>query len=133
MAGTVPAPGDALEPLRRHLRDPSYDFDVGPGWRRLVLECHQALVAEFPDYELLAVKQKFGSLAFQAFPRPWKPGGDWTDAEHSRLRVVTSAFSSRSKRICERCGAEGSLRESRRIHLVLCDHCETLVPEHGRP
>jgi hypothetical protein len=132
MAGTLSASGDVLEPVRRHLRDPSYDFDVGPGWRQLVLECHRAVVAEFPEYELLAVKQKWGSLSFQAFPRPWKPGGNWTDAEHSRLHAVTDAFADRSEGICERCGADGSLRESRRILLVLCDRCETLVPEHGR-
>ncbi|MPY38371.1 hypothetical protein FNH09_46385 [Streptomyces adustus] len=121
-----------LKPVRQHLRDPSYDFDVGPGWRQLVLECHRAVVAEFPEYELLAVKQKWGSLSFQAFPRLWEPGGNWTDAEYSRLHAVTDAFADRSQGICERCGADGSLRESRRILLVLCDRCETLVPEHGR-
>jgi hypothetical protein len=126
------ASGDVLEPIRRHLRDRSYDVDVGPGWRQLVLECHQAVVAEFPEYELLAVKQKWGALAFQAFPRPWKPGGNWTGAEYSRLHAVTDAFADRSAGVCERCGADGSLRESRRVHLVLCDQCETLVPEHGR-
>ncbi|OUC95029.1 hypothetical protein CA983_34105 [Streptomyces swartbergensis] len=118
--------------MRRHLRDPSYDFDVGPGWRRLVLECHQAVVAEFLEYELLAVKQKWGSLCFQAFPRPWKHGGNWTGAESARVSAVTEAFADRSEGICERCGAAGSLRESRRILLVLCDRCETRVPEHGR-
>ncbi|GGO42110.1 hypothetical protein GCM10012286_22890 [Streptomyces lasiicapitis] len=132
MAETGPIPGDVLEPVRRHLRDSSYDFDVGPGWRQLVLECHQAVVAEFPEYELLAVKQKWGALAFQAFPRPWRHGGAWTDAEHARLHAVTDAFADRSEGICERCGAHGSLRESRRIDLTLCDRCETVVPEHGR-
>ncbi|MGW5047459.1 hypothetical protein [Streptomyces griseoluteus] len=132
MVETSSASGDVLEPIRQHLRNPSYDVDVGPGWRQLVSECHQAVVAEFPEYELLAVKQKWGALAFQAFPRPWKPGGNWSDAEHSRLHAVTDAFADRSEGICERCAAEGSLRESRRVHLVLCDRCETLVPEHGR-
>lgn len=90
------------------------------------------MVAEFPDYELRAVKQKWGSLSFQASPRPWRPGGDWTHVEYNRLDGVKDAFSDRSRRVCERCGADGSLRESRPILLVLCDPCETLVPEHGR-
>lgn len=132
MVETSAASGDVLEPIRRHVGDPSYDVDVGPGWRQLVLECHQAVVAEFPEYQLLAAKQKWGALAFQAFPRPWKPGGNWTDTEHSRLQAVTDAFAHRSEGICERCGADGSLRESRRVHLVLCDRCETLVPVDGR-
>ncbi|MET8446076.1 hypothetical protein [Streptomyces sp. NPDC005209] len=134
MSAHSPAPGDMLEPVRHHLRhrDPAYDFDVGPGWRQLLLECHQAVVAEFPDYELHAAKQKFASLAFQASPRPWKHGVDWTDAESDRFHAVIQVFVDRSTVTCERCGAAGSLRESRRIHLVLCDGCETLVPEHGR-
>ncbi|MFE7385537.1 hypothetical protein ACFU9F_34840 [Streptomyces zhihengii] len=89
-------------------------------------------MAEFPEYELLAVKQKWGMLAFQAFPRPWKPGGDWTSAEYARLGTLADAFADRSETVCERCGDGGLLRESRRIHLVLCDRCETQVPEHGR-
>lgn len=132
MVGPSSASDDAWEPIRQHLRAPSYDVDVDPGWQQLVLECHQAVVAEFPDYELLAVKQKWGTLAFQALPRPWKPGGKWTYAEHARLDAVTEAFADRSEDICERCGGDGSLRESRRVHLVLCDRCESLVPEHGR-
>ncbi|MCF3130376.1 hypothetical protein [Streptomyces olivochromogenes] len=73
MSAHSPAPGDMLEPVRHHLRhrDPAYDFDVGPGRRQLLLECHQAVVAEFPDHELRAAKQKFASLAFQGSPRPW--------------------------------------------------------------
>ncbi|QDQ15562.1 hypothetical protein [Streptomyces spectabilis] len=132
MAGDTPTSDDVLEPLKRHLRDLPYAFDVGPGRRQLVLACHRAVVEEFPEYELMAVKQKWGALAFQAFPRPWKPGGNWTHAEYARLSAVTDVFTTRSEGICERCGANGSLRESRRIHLVLCDRCEALVPEHGR-
>ncbi|MBQ0847989.1 hypothetical protein J8N05_07155 [Streptomyces sp. BH-SS-21] len=55
------------------------------------------------------------------------------DAEDERSQTLTAAFADRSKAICERCGAHGcSLRESQRIDLVLCERCETLVPEHGR-
>ncbi|MEV4995557.1 hypothetical protein [Streptomyces niveus] len=132
MTGSPAASSDPFEPLRRHLREPAYDIDVGRGWWPLVLQCHQAVVDEFPEYELLAVKQKYASLAFQAFPRPWKPGGDWTDAEYERLRTLTDAYAERSESVCERCGAEGSQRTSGRIHLVLCDRCQALVPEHGR-
>ncbi|GAX59059.1 hypothetical protein SO3561_10636 [Streptomyces olivochromogenes] len=132
MTGTSPASGDVLEPVRQHFRDPANEIDVGPGWRQLVLECHEAVVAEFPEYEHRAIKQKLGSLAFQALPRPWKPGGNWTHPEYARLHAVTDAFADRSEGICERCGADGSLREGRRILLVLCDQCETLVPGHGR-
>jgi hypothetical protein len=72
--------------------------------------CHQAVVAEIPEYELLAVKQKWGALAFQAFPWLWKSDGDWTDAEHARLHAVTDAFADRS-------GARRSFRST-----VVSDH-----------
>lgn len=131
MTGASPTSDDILEPVKRHWRTPSREFDVGPGWRPLVLECHQAVVVEFPEYELLAMKQKWGALSFQAFPRPWQPGGNWTADEFARLHAVTDGFADRSEAVCERCGTDGALRESRLMHLVLCDACETIVPEHG--
>lgn len=62
MTETSAMSGDSFEPVRQHWRDSSYHFDVGPGWQPLVLKCHQALVAEFPQYELLAVKQQWGQI-----------------------------------------------------------------------
>ncbi|NEB69473.1 hypothetical protein G3I39_20815, partial [Streptomyces fulvissimus] len=63
----VPPPASALDVLRPRLRVPGGRFAIGPGWRRLVLDCHRRIAAEFPAYELLAVKQKYGRLSFQAF------------------------------------------------------------------
>ncbi|GGJ99376.1 hypothetical protein GCM10011583_33580 [Streptomyces camponoticapitis] len=128
----VAAGEGAMSEVRRHFRDPSVEIDVGPGWLELVLECHRAVAAEFPEYELLAVKQKWASLAFQAFPRPWRLGGNWTDAESERLDEVIEVFARRSETVCERCGADGSERASRPVLLVLCDRCESRVREGRR-
>ncbi|MDX3214618.1 hypothetical protein PV318_03530 [Streptomyces sp. ME02-6991-2B] len=128
----VPAPDAELEPLRRHFRYPSSGFNVGPGWRRIVLRCHEAVVAEFPEYELVAVKQKWAALAFQAFPRPWKPGGNWTHAEADRFDALVDEFTAASEHVCERCGKAGTLRETRPIELTLCDVCESVVGPDGR-
>jgi hypothetical protein len=63
---------DLLAALRPHGHRADFEVVfVGAGWRDLVLECHRRIEAVFPDYELLAVKEKFGQLEFQAFPRPW--------------------------------------------------------------
>ncbi|MFF7248283.1 hypothetical protein ACFZBU_30730 [Embleya sp. NPDC008237] len=131
--GTSERPSEVvLEPLRRHLRHASGEFWIGPGWYHLALRCHEALVAEFPDYELLAVKQKWAALTVQAFPRPWTPNrADWTSAEATRLRVVTAEFNRLSRTVCENCGRPGSLRTTRYLHLTLCDDCETSVPPGG--
>ncbi|MFC0600211.1 hypothetical protein [Streptomyces palmae] len=128
----VPAPGAELDSLRRHFRDPSSDLSVGPGWRSIVLRCHEAVVAEFPEYELLAVKQKWAALAFQAFPRPRKRGGNWTSDEAHRLDALVAEFVAISKHTCERCGNAGTLRETRPIELTLCDACESVVGPDGR-
>ncbi|MGW2562502.1 hypothetical protein ACWCXB_25265 [Streptomyces sp. NPDC001514] len=90
-------------------------------------------MAEFPDYELLAVKQKWAVLAFQAHPRPWKkPGGDWTVAESARLGELVQRFRRLSATVCERCGEAGGLRDSRPIELTLCDACDSAVGPDGR-
>ncbi|WP_328494304.1 hypothetical protein OHS59_17350 [Streptomyces sp. NBC_00414] len=123
---------DVLEPLRKHLKDPCFSFDVGPGWWSLVLRCHEAVVAEFPEYELVAVKQKWAVLAFQAFPRARKRGWNWTSEETYRLDELVTEFTAASAHVCECCGAAGRLRETRLIELTLCDACESLVGTDGR-
>jgi hypothetical protein len=48
------------------------------------------LQAAFPDYELLAVKQKYGALEFQAFPRQGASGEKaWTAQENADLKRIT--------------------------------------------
>lgn len=118
----------ALTPLVPHARGgDSLLFLVGPGWFDLVRQCHEAASAEFPDYELLAVKQKFARLAFQAFPRPWAGEGSWTDDEARALDGLIEPMQERSEETCERCGRPGRERDSRPILLTLCDTCEAEV------
>lgn len=94
-----------LDPLVQHARGQSIDFNIGPGWFELALACHDAASSEFPDYELLAVKQEYARLAFQAFPRPWTPAGDaWSSEEGRRLDELIEPLRDRSKAVCERCG-----------------------------
>jgi hypothetical protein len=78
------------------------------------------------------VKQKWAALAFQAFPRPWERGGNWTSDEADRLRALLDEFREASEHVCERCGDVGSLRETRPIELTLCDLCESVIGPDGR-
>jgi hypothetical protein len=120
-----------IEGLRRHGRGGDFEVAwVGEGWRPLVESCHQRLVTQFPDYELLAVKQKFGVLAFQAFPRP--SASDyraWTDDEYAVVTTIIEQVRSASESVCEWCGAAGSLREWRTMLLTLCDACDQRFPD----
>ena len=115
-----------LARLRAHARHgESFALWVGDGWLGLVSACHDAIEGEFPQYELLAVKHRFGELAFQSFPRPWRPTDSaWTLAESSRLDDLTDLYQQRSKATCEWCGQEAKLRESPQYDTTLCDGCE---------
>jgi hypothetical protein len=122
---------ELIADLRPHAR--RYEFDVawvGEGWRPLVQECHRRLSAVFPDYELLAIKQSWGVLAFQAFPRqPAKGETRWSPAEAAELRAIVEEFRARSETVCEWCGADARLRDWRTIELTLCDGCESRFPD----
>ena len=102
--------------LRPHAVHPA-DFAVrcGPGWRDLVVECHELAVAADTDYRLNAVKQKYAALAFQA--RPFD------------LDELFEEVAARSRTICEWCGAPAESRYARKLVLTLCDDCDARFPD----
>ncbi len=116
---------DLIGRLREHAGGRDFEVAwVGEGWRLLVEDCHGALTAKFPDYELLAIKQKFGLLEYQAFPRPWvKDVERWTVEEMGTLQEITDDVRRRSETICEWCGSPATLREERQMILTLCEAC----------
>ena len=122
---------DLVNRLRPHGRDGDFDVAwVGEGWRTLVEACHDRLLAVFPHYELLAIKQKYGELSYQAFPRRWVQGQtQWTPEEAIALDDITDAFGALSRTMCEWCGATGKLREWRTTELTLCDDCDVRFPD----
>ncbi len=103
---------------------------VGEGWRTLVEQCQADLEADSPDYELLNVKQKYGALCFQAFPRPWSAKvKTFTAAESAALDAITDAYGERSQRVCEWCGAAGALRDERQYRVTLCEACQARITD----
>ena len=78
---------------------------------------------------IAAIKQKYGRLAFQAFPRPWLGPDTWTADELGLLDELIEPLQERSEDVCERCGAPGQMRESRPVILTLCDRCDAEVLE----
>ena len=93
---------ELVEALRAHARTPGLQVYAGRGWLRLVRECHNRLEDAFPNYELLAVKEKYGELAFQAFPRPWQTGGGpWTNQEAHAVDQITDEYRELSTKVCD--------------------------------
>lgn len=126
---------DLMHILRPHWRQPAADVAwVGEGWRDIVVECHRTVRARFPEYELLNIKQKYGVLAFQAFPRAWREGAStWSEKEAVELDQIIERFVRRSESTCEFCGSEGRLREDRVLELTLCDVCDARFSDPPRP
>jgi hypothetical protein len=114
---------ELIASLEDHARQPWERVAwVGEGWKELVAECHERLLAQFPTYELLNIKQKYGRLEFQAFPRTWSSSGNsWTTQEYAALKAITDVVGARSETICEWCGAHGVLRDDREYWATLCD------------
>ncbi len=123
--------GDLIVALRPHARERDFEVCwVGEGWRDIVARCHRAIAAVFPEYELLAVKQKLGVLEFQAFPRPWERNQTrWTTEEANTLNAITDGARLASEETCEWCGHAAALRDGRTLWLTLCDACDARFPD----
>jgi hypothetical protein len=126
---------DLIARLRPHGRGRDYEVArVGEGWRPLVDECHTRIVAVLPEYELVYIKQKYGVLIYQAYPRRAVDGErPWTGHEDRVLGVITGDIQNRSETVCEWCGAAGQLREWRNHELTLCDACDERFPDPPYP
>lgn len=109
--------------LRPHARSPDLTIDAGRGWWPIIEACHRQLEARLPRYELLAVKQKYGVLAFQAFASPWTPGIHWTEADVRALDAIVEDARVHSARTCEVCGAAGQLHQVGSWLMTRCGRC----------
>lgn len=74
-------------------------LSIEDGWLQLVYDLIQDVVAVDPGVRVTQVKEKFGTLAFYAFP-----AGDWEAA-----RELIAAAEAKSMQTCEVCGGEGQL------------------------
>jgi hypothetical protein len=122
---------DLIAQLRPHGRDRDFEVAwVGEGWRPLVEACHLQIMTRFPSYELIAIKQKWGVLSYQAVPRRRNEGsGEGTEIELSELDEITGEYQRRSETICEWCGAPARLRDCRTYELTLCIACDARFPD----
>jgi hypothetical protein len=80
----------------------------GPGWNDIVLDLHNKLVKENPDYFIAQIKEKFSSLRYYTGPLT-EAGWEYV-REAEELSSVT----------CEECGRPGKIRGGTWI-LTLCN------------
>lgn len=105
-------------------------ISCGAGWYPLIAKLHVALCDVDVDYEILQVKEKYGTLRYYAE----------TDTENAEVRkrfdALIAAAELRSAEVCEWCGSPGHLSSSEtygdRWYKTLCADCLDVSAERGR-
>jgi hypothetical protein len=87
---------------------------VGPGWRALVLQLHDDLLAVDPGYRLYSAAEELGGLVVVARFAP--------PAQTHAARLIQAARAE-ALNTCEVCGQPGRLRRERGRMKTLCDDC----------
>lgn len=78
---------------------------IGPGWWRLILDCHKELMRICPDYEINQVKQKLGGLKYY-INSPFK-----CKDQQLSMQEIIDRYERRSRFVCEDTGHPGVLME----------------------
>lgn len=73
------------------------------GWLELVRACHEELVRLDPEYTVLQVKEKFGSLRYY-YATTHEP----SDARATAMRDIVTKYEALSSTVCESCGSHGA-------------------------
>lgn len=88
---------------------------VGAGWGSIIRDLYKHKPS---SVHIDTVKEKFGAL------RIYFEGND--EDSLKKFREYVFFLEDKSITICEKCGAEGSLRTDRKWYKTLCDNCNTL-------
>ena len=102
---------EILEPYYGSNKEDGYFIGAafGPGWNDIVLDLHNKLVKEYPDYFIAQIKEKFSTLRYYTGGVSDK-GYEYIN-EAEQLSAIT----------CEECGRPGKLRDDGSWLLTLCD------------
>jgi hypothetical protein len=113
------------ELLRQFSNNPVWHtIQCQSGWIDTIYQLHEALLIVYPEYRIVQIKQKFGTLRFYIDQYP-----KYNTAQHLIVAACVQYGERKSQRICERCGAEHysdnvELRTMYGWHHTYCDKCE---------
>jgi hypothetical protein len=104
------------------------------GWQPLLRELDTALKERWPNYQILQVKEKFGTLRFYAKPGvelPDFPDSDEGVATHNEwynnnvypFYDLIHQYEDKSASICELCGQPGNVGDNGYWWATRCDSC----------
>ena len=91
--------------------DPSWSA-VPKGWHDIVVDLHQHILQVVPDYRIIQIKEKFGSLRVYA-----------TCSTNVIADAIVSHYQELSTKTCDVCGKPGRITNNKRVFAARCiDH-----------
>ncbi len=88
------------------------------GWKDIVLKADKMLSFIDPDYKIMQIKEKFGTLRYY-----FGSNFEYDSIEHDIMQAIERWAESRSANTCEVCGKFGELRDDRYWIVTLCNDC----------
>lgn len=98
-------------------------FPVGEGWRPLVTNLVNDIIAISPNVDVQQVKEKFGGLRFYIFC------GDMEREEADKIYNLIDQAESESLEICELCGGKEGVKQYGSWIKTHCKQCREAIRE----
>jgi len=94
--------------------------DCGPGWHQLIIDCDQELAAVDPEYTVLQIKEKFGTLRY------YFATSDGMEHHRKKMNEIVAVYESVSSYKCETCGEMGAKlhKNTRGWMKTVCESCK---------
>lgn len=105
---------------RRAEMDDGNDSKYLTGWEHLFEEANTLLAAADPDYRVIQIKEKFGSMRFYF---EWSEGCTLDAEQCKALWNLIGDIEDRAGTICERCGDPSERQTRNRWVTTICDGC----------
>lgn len=100
---------------------------VGKGWNNLILDIHQKLLHLDPNYTILQIKEKFGTLRYYFL------FSDGLDQITIRImNDIVALAEDRSGFICEQCGRGARIRCKNHWYFTACFECVPFNPDFDK-
>lgn len=104
-----------IEELKSRMK---YDTTLpGSGWHDIILNLDKKLKMLDPEYEILQIKEKFGSLRYY-----YESNVKITAVKEAMDRYVRNA-ELQSARTCERCGLDADIKKIKYTYKAICKKC----------
>lgn len=92
---------------------------VSEGWWPLIASLNESLAAIDPDYKVMQVKEKFGTLRYYIETDTLRDDPE----KYEQMDQLIYEAENESSSTCEKCGDPGELRTDNWYRVTLCHDC----------